>query len=324
MVKKKIFLTDKDEVVSLLGEYDSNARRIEEKYGVGVLCTENGKLQKFVIEVNGPKAGVGRAYAELLGLQARGMRERPEKPSPYGARPFALPARHLPGKAAGDAVLTAFNGRPIAPLTRSQKDYIEAMRTHDLVVGIGPAGTGKTFLAVAQAIAALESGEVNKIVLTRPVVESGEKLGFLPGDLNEKINPYLKPLYDAFYGMLGPERFQRCRADEIVEIVPLAYMRGRTLEDAFIILDEAQNTVPEQMKMFLTRTGCNSRVVVTGDITQIDLEKKKRSGLVLIREILAGIEGIAFVRFTDKDIVRHKLVKDIIKAYERWEDANGD
>ena len=183
----------------------------------------------------------------------------------------------------------------------------------------GPAGTGKTFVAVAAALAALEKNLVSRIVLTRPVVEAGEKLGFLPGDLYEKTNPYLKPLYDAFYNMLGPERFQEFRDEEIIEIVPLAYMRGRTLDDAFIILDEAQNTTTEQMKMFLTRMGISSQAVVTGDVTQIDLPDKAASGLVVAQEILDGIPEIAFINFTEEDIVRHALVKTIIRAYTEWE-----
>jgi phosphate starvation-inducible PhoH-like protein len=193
------------------------------------------------------------------------------------------------------------------------------MRDHDMVIGIGPAGTGKSFLAVAFAIAELQSGRFNKIVLTRPVVEAGEKLGFLPGDFYEKVHPYLRPLYDAFYTVLGPDRFRLLREDEVVEIVPLAYMRGRTLEDAFIILDEAQNTTPEQMKMFLTRMGKNSKVIINGDLTQIDLENKKRSGLMKIDAILKNVEGIHFVRFTGEDIIRHSLVQKILNAYDEFE-----
>ncbi|MGQ9732896.1 MAG: PhoH family protein, partial [Candidatus Zipacnadales bacterium] len=205
-------------------------------------------------------------------------------------------------------------------LSENQKKYIDAIRKYDIVIGIGPAGTGKTFLAVASALNCLESQKVSRIVLTRPVVEAGEKLGFLPGDLYEKINPYLRPLYDAFYTMLGPEKFRRYKEDETIEIVPLAYMRGRTLEDAFIILDEAQNTVPKQMKMFLTRMGEGSHMVVTGDISQIDLPESGASGLVHACHVLRGVPGIALCELTDSDIVRHQLVQRIVRAYEAHED----
>jgi phosphate starvation-inducible PhoH-like protein len=213
----------------------------------------------------------------------------------------------------------ALLGHAIMPRTPGQKEYFEAMKNYDMVIGIGPAGTGKSFLAVAFAMAELQSGRVNKIVLTRPVVEAGEKLGFLPGDFYEKVHPYLRPLYDAFFTIIGPDRFRLLREDEVVEIVPLAYMRGRTLEDAVIILDEAQNTTPEQMKMFLTRMGVNSKVIVNGDLTQIDLDNKKRSGLVKIDSILKNIEAIKFVRFSPEDIVRHTLVQKILSAYDTFE-----
>ena len=210
-------------------------------------------------------------------------------------------------------------GKAVRPKTVTQKAYVEAIGKNDLVVAIGPAGTGKTYLSVACALAALKGGQVSKIVLTRPVVEAGEKLGFLPGDFYDKVNPYLKPLYDAFYAMLGPDRFRLYRDEETIEIVPLAYMRGRTLENAFIILDEAQNATPEQIKMFLTRTGSGSKVVVNGDVTQIDLASKRLSGLINLPMILKGVPGIHFVHFTEADVVRHKLVKDILHAYNDWE-----
>ncbi|MCS7228148.1 MAG: PhoH family protein, partial [Endomicrobia bacterium] len=216
----------------------------------------------------------------------------------------------------------AYDGEIIKPKTATQKLYLELMDENDIVIAIGPAGTGKTFLAVMAALLKLDRGDVYKIVLTRPVVEAGEHLGFLPGDLYDKINPYLKPLYDAFFVMLGPDKLKRYLDEEIIEIIPLAYMRGRTLNDAFIILDEAQNTTPEQMKMFLTRLGFNSQLVITGDVTQIDLERHITSGLVLITEILKDIEEIKFIYFNENDIIRHKLVKKIVKAYEQWEANN--
>jgi phosphate starvation-inducible PhoH-like protein len=196
---------------------------------------------------------------------------------------------------------------------------VEAIGSHDLVVGIGPAGTGKTYLAVACALAALKTDKVSRIILTRPVVEAGEKLGFLPGDFYEKVNPYLRPLYDAFHAMLGPDRFRLYRDEETIEIAPLAYMRGRTLENAFIILDEGQNATPEQTKMLLTRMGQGSKLVVNGDITQIDLASRKMSGLIQLPLILKGIAGAAMIHFTQEDVVRHPLVKEILRAYEDWE-----
>jgi phosphate starvation-inducible PhoH-like protein len=205
----------------------------------------------------------------------------------------------------------------VAPKTVNQKRYVDAIREHTITVGIGPAGTGKSFLAVAMAIAALSRREVNRIVLTRPAVEAGERLGFLPGDLMAKVDPYLRPLFDALYDMLDPERVNQHLERGVIEVAPLAFMRGRTLNDAFIILDEAQNTSPEQIKMFLTRLGFNSKMVVTGDITQIDLEAGQRSGLVVIGDILEGIEGISFIRFGGEDVVRHKLVQRIVAAYDK-------
>jgi len=210
-------------------------------------------------------------------------------------------------------------GKPIKAKTIGQKSYVEAIKKNTIVLGVGPAGTGKTFLAVAMAVAALKSKKINKIILTRPAVEAGEKLGFLPGDLQTKIDPYLRPLYDALYEMLSYEGYQKYAERNIIEIAPLAYMRGRTLDDSFIILDEAQNTTPAQMKMFLTRLGFNSKVIITGDITQIDLPGDTKSGLVEAVKILNNIDDIAVHYFTERDVVRHKLVQKIILAYEKYE-----
>ncbi len=209
--------------------------------------------------------------------------------------------------------------RFIVPKTETQREYIESIRTHDIVIGIGPAGTGKTYLAMAMAVNAFLKKEVNRIVLARPAVEAGEKLGFLPGDIEEKVSPYLRPLYDALFDMMEPEKVAKYIERGIIEIAPLAFMRGRTLNDSFIILDEAQNTTSEQMKMYLTRLGFNSKTVITGDITQIDLPPGKISGLVEAEKILKGIEGIKFVYFSEKDVVRHRLVQEIVRAYERYE-----
>ncbi len=221
-----------------------------------------------------------------------------------------------------DKVFITSGKRTVAPKTIAQKEYIEAVRRNDMVFGIGPAGTGKTYLAMAMAVAALTSGEKRRIVLCRPAVEAGEKLGFLPGDLYEKVNPYLRPLYDALHDLLDFDQANGMVSRGVIEVAPLAFMRGRTLNDSFVILDEAQNTTTEQMKMFLTRLGYSSKAVVTGDVTQIDLPAGKRSGLVQAEMILQGIKGISFVRFSQKDVIRHRLVQEIISAYERAEKAN--
>jgi phosphate starvation-inducible PhoH-like protein len=221
-----------------------------------------------------------------------------------------------------EVVAVTARGKKIFPRTIGQKLYVDSIKRNGLTFGIGPAGTGKTYLAVALAVAALQAKEVNRMILTRPAVEAGEKLGFLPGDLQEKVDPYLRPLYDALFDVMGVELFQKNMERGIIEIAPLAYMRGRTLDDSFIILDEAQNTTPEQMKMFLTRMGFGSKAVVTGDITQVDLGKGVVSGLANVSEIFAGIPGIASVTLTDRDVVRHELVQKIIQAYERYHNAD--
>jgi phosphate starvation-inducible PhoH-like protein len=226
-----------------------------------------------------------------------------------------------PSEVLSDTVVVTHTGKPIRPKTIGQKRYTDTIRDSTIVFGIGPAGSGKTYLAVAMGIKALKSGEVSRIVLTRPAVEAGERLGFLPGDLAAKIDPYLKPLYDALYEMLEPETFHRYVEQGRVEIAPLAFMRGRTLNDAFIILDEAQNTTPEQMKMFLTRLGFGSKAVVTGDVTQVDLPHNTRSGLVVIQEILKGIGGVSFVHLDARDVVRHKIVQDIVEAYRVYSEG---
>ncbi|MEK3788244.1 PhoH family protein [Paenibacillus sp. FSL K6-1230] len=214
-------------------------------------------------------------------------------------------------------ITSTFRGKPIRVKTIGQKHYVTTIKKRDVVFGIGPAGTGKTYLAVVLAVAALKEGSVKRIVLTRPAVEAGENLGFLPGDLQEKVDPYLRPLYDALYDVMGPDQTAKALERGLIEIAPLAYMRGRTLDDSFIILDEAQNTTPEQMKMFLTRLGFGSKMVITGDVTQIDLPRGKKSGLVEAKSILSGIEEIGFVQFAEEDVVRHSLVQKIIVAYDR-------
>lgn len=218
-----------------------------------------------------------------------------------------------------DCVAVSAKGTPVKTKTLGQKKYVESMKENTIVFGIGPAGTGKTYLAVARAVTALRNKEVSRIILTRPAVEAGEKLGFLPGDLQNKVDPYLRPLYDGMYEMLGPDSFLKNQERGVIEVAPLAYMRGRTLDNAFIILDEAQNTTPEQMKMFLTRIGYGSQAIITGDITQIDLPDGKQSGLKVAKKVLGDIEGIAFCEFSEKDVVRHPLVQKIIKAYEKYD-----
>lgn len=221
-----------------------------------------------------------------------------------------------------DVVLENYKGRKIKAKTMGQKIYLESIKNRDIVFGIGPAGTGKTYLAMVMAVKNLLNNKVNRIVLTRPAIEAGENLGFLPGDMQEKVDPYLRPLYDALYDILGPEKSKLYQEKDIIEVAPLAYMRGRTLDDSFVILDEAQNTTLEQMKMFLTRIGFNSKAVITGDITQIDLPSKKSSGLTTVQKILKNIKGIDFVYLNRHDVVRHDLVKDIIKAYESYESGS--
>ena len=216
-----------------------------------------------------------------------------------------------------------FGKKPVAPKSSNQRRYVEAIERNDLVFGIGPAGTGKTYLAVAMGVSALVSKQVSRIILTRPAVEAGERLGFLPGTLQEKVDPYLRPLYDALYDMLEVDKVEKLLERSVIEVAPLAFMRGRTLNDSFIIMDEAQNCTPEQMKMILTRQGFNSKMVVTGDVTQIDLPIGKRSGLLEAVEVLRGVEGIRFVSFDERDVVRHSLVQRIVKAYERYTETNG-
>jgi phosphate starvation-inducible PhoH-like protein len=301
MVTKKIHLTGSDEALRLFGQHDQNLRNLEQTFGVQVFGRGD------VLSIRGAPNKVEKALAAL-----DEMRNHAKSPAPvHGSTE--------PDEPAHDATYTTALGRSVRPRTPNQKAYVSAITTHDLVVGIGPAGTGKTYLAVACALAALKEDRVSKIILTRPVVEAGEKLGFLPGDFYEKVNPYLRPLYDAFYAMLGPDRFRLYRDEETIEIAPLAYMRGRTLENAFIILDEGQNATPEQTKMLLTRMGQGSRLVVNGDITQIDLASKKMSGLVQLPVILKGIPGIQVIHFTQDDVVRHPLVKEILRAYDDWE-----
>ena len=307
-----------EHAISLFGSFDENIRLIENEFSVSVV-SRGSELKLQGEEENCALAE--RAVNGLLLLVSKG-----EALSEQNVRyVISLVKEGNDDKLSsmnGDCICITAKGKPVKAKTLGQKKYIEAIRNNTIVLGVGPAGTGKTYLAVAMAVSAFRAKEVNRIILTRPAVEAGEKLGFLPGDLQQKVDPYLRPLYDALFDMLGPESFQRCQERGSFEVAPLAYMRGRTLDDSFIILDEAQNTTTEQMKMFLTRLGFNSKIVVTGDITQIDLPDGKRSGLVDIIKILKNVNDIQTVRFSEKDVVRHKLVQDIIKAYEKYEAAH--
>lgn len=313
-MKKKIYVKNKKELLEIIGEQDKNIRYIEKQSKVEIYYYPLPDDEGFEIDIVGTKDNVEVASRYIQEILSHTNYNQENKKININ---FEM-NQQKKGILKKYEYL-AYDGEIIKPKTQTQKMYLELMDEYDIVVAIGPAGTGKTFLAVMAALMKLDKGEVYKVVLTRPVVEAGEKLGFLPGDLYDKINPYLKPLYDAFFVLMGPEKLKRYLDEEIIEIIPLAYMRGRTLNDAFVILDEAQNTTPEQMKMFLTRLGFNSQLVITGDITQIDLDSRTTSGLVLVKDILKNIEEIKFLYFSEDDIVRHKLVKKIVKAYEEWE-----
>ncbi len=303
MATKRIELRNIEEAVKLFGPYDQNLHYLERNFGVEIFP------RSHTLTIRGDKKKVNKVI-QVIHQMCEKLK---------GGESLKIGEVYLAPHTGKDAVYLTVRGRPVVPKTVQQKKYLETIKKCDFVIAIGPAGTGKTYLAVASALAALEKNKVSRIILTRPVVEAGEKLGFLPGTFYEKVDPYLRPLYDAFYIMLGTEKFRQFKEEEIIEIVPLAYMRGRTLDNAFVILDEAQNTTFEQMKMFLTRLGFDSQTVITGDITQIDLENKKGSGLFLIQEILKNVEGIKFIYFSENDVVRHELVKRIIRAYEEWE-----
>jgi phosphate starvation-inducible PhoH-like protein len=311
-------LKNNREAILLFGEYDCNLHLIESSFPVEIFARGN------TLTVKGNPTDVRdveRLIDELLKIVCKEEILRIQQVE-SAIDIIRSTQRKEQEKIFSDVVYLTEKGKEIKPKTLQQKVYVDAIQNNDIVFSIGPAGTGKTYLACACALQALKEERVERIILTRPVVEAGEKLGFLPGDLYEKINPYLHPLYDAFYSMIGPEKFQRYRKEEIVEIIPLAYMRGRTLDDAFIILDEAQNTTLDQMKMLLTRLGFDAQAVVTGDITQVDLEDKKFSGLIQVQGILKKIKGIRFIYFSEADVIRHQLVKKIISAYEEYERKN--
>ena len=318
MIDRSIEVERMEHVISVFGSFDQNLRLIESELSVKILDRDNQ------IHISGEEENVMLAEKAINGLLALAAR---------GESIDAQSVRYILGlvqngreneiqKLAGDVVCITAKGKPIKPKTLGQKEYCDAIAKNTVTLGIGPAGTGKTYLAVAAAVAAFRAEKVNRIILTRPAVEAGERLGFLPGDLQSKVDPYLRPLYDALFDMLGADTYQKYLEKGNIEVAPLAYMRGRTLDDSFIILDEAQNTSREQMKMFLTRIGFGSKVVITGDITQIDLPEDKVSGLKVAMRVLEGIDDIAVCTLTGADVVRHRLVQKIIEAYEVYEKQN--
>ena len=318
MAEQILHMQDPAQWQALCGNFDENIRTLEQLYEVTIVCRDTE------IKVNGAEAKAAQATAVLQSLLQ--MLETGQPITLQTVRYAAMmvsegEGQELQALADGGICLTA-TGKVVRARTVGQKRYVTAIQKNTIVFGIGPAGTGKTYLAVAAAVNEFREHNVNRIILTRPAVEAGESLGFLPGDLQSKIDPYLRPLYDALFEMLGAENYTRHLEKNTIEIAPLAYMRGRTLDDSFIILDEAQNTTPEQMKMFLTRLGFNSKAVVTGDLTQTDLPFGKKSGLAAAVKILDGIEGIGIHHFTERDVVRHRLVQEIILAYDRYEKEN--
>ena len=313
MAETRMEVDSMDTALAVFGSCDENIRLLEQALGVTVVC--RGTELKF----SGPEEAVQkarRAVDAMLSLREGGT-PLEEQTVRYCISLADAGEEEKVQELAGGCIAITAKGRPVRPKTLGQKQYVEAILKNAVTFGVGPAGTGKTYLAVAMAVKAFKARQVGRIILTRPAVEAGEKLGFLPGDLQNKVDPYLRPLYDALFDMLGAETYQKLLEKQLIEVAPLAYMRGRTLDDAFIILEEAQNTSPEQMKMFLTRMGTGSKVVVTGDVTQIDLPDKARSGLVDALQVLKTVQGIAMMFFSEKDVVRHRLVQEIIRAYDK-------
>lgn len=315
MAEKNIELDSVEVAAAVFGNCDRNIRLLENEFSVTAVC------RGTQLRLSGEPANVAAASRAVEGMLLLIENHTPleDQTVRYCISLAHDGAEKRVKELTEDFVTVTVKGRPIRPKTLGQKEYLNAIRTNAITFGVGPAGTGKTYLAVAMAVKAFKAKDVSRIVLTRPAVEAGEKLGFLPGDLQQKVDPYLRPLYDGLFDMLGAETYERLVEKQIIEVAPLAYMRGRTLDDSFIILDEAQNTTGEQMKMFLTRLGDGSRMVITGDTTQIDLPDKQKSGLVIASRILRKVNDIAICEFTNRDVVRHKLVQDIIRAYEAAE-----
>ena len=316
LAEKIIHIDNTEHIYSLFGDFDGNLKILQKYYHVNIVN------RGADIKISGEESDLEKASTVIDGLLL--MLSKGETINEQSIRYVMNIAEEekslspIKDLTASDCICLTTSGKPVKPKTVGQKKYVEAIRDNTVVFGVGPAGTGKTYLAVAMAVRAFKAQEVNRIILTRPAVEAGESLGFLPGDLQTKVDPYLRPLYDALFEMLGEESFNRHLEKGTIEVAPLAYMRGRSLNDSFIILDEAQNTTVEQMKMFLTRLGFNSKAVVTGDITQIDLPGNKRSGLIEVLKILKNVEDISILRFNEKDVVRSKIVQDIIRAYEKY------
>jgi len=313
-IEKKLQI-DNENMIAIFGQYDSNIKKIEQVCGVQIV--NRGDDIKIIGEENEV------IYAENILHSLEVLAKKGEEITEQNVL-YLLQAKEEGNlkeieKVYNDFICMTMNGRPVRPKTLGQKKYIDLIKKNTVIFGVGPAGTGKTYLAMAMAITAFKNEEVNRIILTRPAIEAGEKLGFLPGDLQQKVDPYLRPLYDALHEIMGADTFMKNMEKGLIEVAPLAYMRGRTLDNAFIVLDEAQNTTPEQMKMFLTRIGYGSKAVITGDLTQIDLAEGKRSGLLEATKILSGIEDIGIITLTNKDVVRHPLVQKIIQAYEKFE-----
>lgn len=314
MADKSLVITNINDMLNIFGSYDANINIIRDEFNVNIVNRGSE------IKINGNESDVEKAYAcleSLLKIAKNGDDISEQQVRYILSMAGESEANEIANLSDGGICVTT-SGKIIKPKTLGQKKYIDSIAKNTISFGVGPAGTGKTFLAVSMAVRAFKSHEINKIILTRPAVEAGEKLGFLPGDLQNKVDPYLRPLYDALFEMLGAETFARLQERGSIEVAPLAYMRGRTLDEAFVILDEAQNTSPEQMKMFLTRLGFNSKMVITGDITQIDLPNPHKSGLVEALKVLKNVNDIGINHFTEKDVVRHKLVQDIVKAYENY------
>lgn len=312
---RRFAVPDNRSAAQLYGRQEENLRALESALGIQIVARGNELLISGPEE---PTAAAEQLLERLAQLAEQGRELRP-RDIEYAVQVQRRGEIDRLDQLWQDAVCVTVRGKAIRPKTLGQLHYVECIRRDALVFCIGPAGTGKTYLAMAMAITAFKNREVNRIVLTRPAVEAGEKLGFLPGDLQEKVDPYLRPLYDAIYDIMGVEAYERHVQRGAIEVAPLAYMRGRTLDDAFVILDEAQNTTPEQMKMFLTRLGFGSRAVVTGDVTQVDLPPERASGLREVRTVLAGVPGLSFVTLDEADVVRHPLVQEIIRAYERYD-----
>ncbi len=318
MTELTLEMNSTEQLKAVFGDLDCNINLLQKAFGCKIFSRESGV--KITAETEDAAEKGRRALSALAAIYDRGEAIEEQKVR-YTIAMVNDGAEGELVSISSDCVCVTFAGKPIKPKTIGQKKYCDMIRKNTVTFGVGPAGTGKTYLAVALAVSAFRNHEVQRIILTRPAVEAGEKLGFLPGDLQNKVDPYLRPLYDALFEMLGQETFARLQERGAIEVAPLAYMRGRTLDDSFIILDEAQNTTREQMKMFLTRLGFNSKMVITGDITQIDLPEVNKSGLIEALKVLKNVEDIAQNRFTEKDVVRHRLVQDIVKAYEDFHEA---